>query len=279
MVELNTDSQILWRGSENPQLWLERGEAAVQLTAPGARLTLHTDHLVDALEVGPAEASALLDLYKRTEAAHLRKPVHHVLGNHDCMGVFANSGVAPETPGYGKAFFTQAFGARYYAFDHKDVHFVVLDSVGLTADRNYEGRIDAEQIAWLEADLAACPQGQRIIVAMHIPLLSAMPCYEPLDWLDTPHNWTYVVNAREVIRLLQRHNVLAVLAGHSHSFEQTSLNGIAYITSGAVAGNDWHGSFLGTPEGYTELAVRGTRVEARYRTYGFKSPSPRDVAI
>lgn len=237
------------------------------------------DHIEDALETDRARATMLMDLYQQTERAHLRKKVYHVLGNHDCLGVFPASGIAPDAPDYGKRFYTDRFGPRHYAFDHKGVHFVVLDSVGITTDRSYEGRVDAEQLAWLRADLAAQPAGARIVVVTHIPLVTAMRCYEPESWLDTPHNWTNVVNAREVLRILFAYKVLAVLQAHSHVYERIALNGMAFITTGAVAGADWRGSFLGTPEGYTEIKIDGRNVESRYRTYGFTSAHRADVAI
>ncbi|MBU0556761.1 MAG: metallophosphoesterase [Alphaproteobacteria bacterium] len=237
------------------------------------------DHIEDALEVSRERATMLMDLYQRVERRHLRKPVHHVLGNHDCLGVFAKSGIDPSAPDYGKQFYIDRFGPRYYAFDHKGVHFVVLDSVGLTDDRNYEGRVDAEQLQWLRADLAAQPKGTRIIVATHIPLVTAVQCYQPESWANTPHNWTFVVNGREVLRILRDYDVLAVLQGHSHVFEQIELNGIRFISAGAVAGADWRGSFLGTPEGYSEIFVSGRTVEAKYRTYGFAASNRQDVPI
>lgn len=251
-----------------------------QISASGVDFVIHGgDHIEDALETGRERATLLMNLYRRTEQAHLRKKVYHVLGNHDCLGVFPSSGIAPTAPDYGKQFYVDRFGPRYYAFDHKGLHFVVLDSIGITADRNYEGRVDAEQLAWLRADLAAQPKDARIIAITHIPLVTAMQCYEPESWLDTPHNWTFVVNGREVLRILRDHAVLAVLQAHSHVYERIELGGVSFITTGAVAGADWRGSFLGTPEGYTEITVTGRRVESRYRTYGFTSVDRQDVPI
>ena len=106
-----------------------------------------------------------------------------------------------------------------------------------------------------------------------------MQCYEPESWLDTPHNWTFVVNGREVLRILRDYDVLAVLQAHSHVYERIELNGISFITTGAVAGADWRGAFLGTPEGYTEITVSGRDVTSHYRTYGFASVDPQPVAI
>lgn len=251
-----------------------------QVSASPVDFVIHGgDHIEDALETDRARATMLMDLYRKTERAHLRKPVRHVIGNHDCLGVFPKSGIAPDEPGYGKQLYIDRFGPRYYAFDHKGVHFVVLDAIGITPDRNYEGRVDADQMDWLRADLAAQPKGRRIIVVTHIPLLTAMQCYEPESWLNTPHNWTFVTNGREVLRILKPYNVLAVLQGHSHVYEQIALNGIRFISTGAVAGADWRGSFLGTPEGYTEITVAGQDVSSRYRTYGFATRYRQDVGI
>lgn len=237
------------------------------------------DHIEDALEASRERATMLMDLYQRTERRHLRKPVYHVIGNHDCLGVFAKSGIDPSAADYGKQFYVDRFGPRYYSFDHKGVHFAVLDSVGITEDRNYEGRVDAEQLQWLRADLAGQPKGARIIVVTHIPLVTAMQCYEPESWLNTPHNWTFVANGREVLRIVREFGVMAVLQAHSHVYERIDLNGVSFITTGAVAGADWRGSFLGTPEGYTEISVSGRKIDSRYRTYGFASVAREDVPI
>jgi len=236
------------------------------------------DHVFDALEVDRKRAMQIMDLYVETEQV-IGLKVHQVLGNHDCFGVFPKSGVDPTAPDYGKQYYIERFGPTHYTFDHKGVHFIVLDSIGITGDRSYEGRVDAAQIEWLRRDLAGLPVGTPIIVVSHIPLVTALSCYEPLDWTQTPHNWTNVVNARDVLALLQGHKVLAVLQGHSHVTERVIVNGVPFITGGAVSGNWWQGSFLGTPEGYLQVDVDGDEVRTQYVTYGFHSIDPQDVAI
>ncbi|WP_068079852.1 metallophosphoesterase family protein [Novosphingobium rosa] len=87
--------------------------------------------------------------------------------------------VALDAPHYGKRFFIERFGPTYYSFDHKGVRFLVLDSIGITPDRNYEGRVDAAQLDWLKAELGGLKPGQPLIVVTHIPLVTALSCYEP----------------------------------------------------------------------------------------------------
>ncbi|WP_204365515.1 metallophosphoesterase family protein, partial [Xanthomonas graminis] len=250
-----------------------------QISTEPADFVIHGgDHVFDALEVDRKRALMQRDLYFEVEK-DIGKKVYHTIGNHDCFGLFPTSGVAPKSPGYGKEFYTERFGALYYAFNHKGVHFIVLDSIGLTSDRSYEGRLDPEQLEWLRTDLAALAPGTRIIISTHIPLITALMCYEPLAWTKTVHNWSYVVNARAVLALLRGHRVLAVLQGHSHVAETVTLNGIAFITGGAVSGNWWEGRFLGTDEGYMLVTVDGDKVSSHYKGFGFKSAHRQDIEI
>ena len=234
------------------------------------------DHVFDALGVGQARADGLIGLYTRTEQ-DLGMAVHHTIGNHDCFGVYARSGVAPTDPLYGKKFFEDHFGRLYYAFDHRGVHFVVLDSIGITADRDYEGRIDPEQIGWLSHDLQTLPAGTPIVVVSHIPLATAFDSYAAPPQPAPLHHKNSVLNAWEVIPLFAGHNVLGVLQGHTHINETVWWHGVPFITGGAVSGNWWHGTHLGTAEGYTVVTVADNRLTTRYETYGFRSVDPHNT--
>src|SRR5271154_3624523 len=126
------------------------------------------DHVFDSLGVGRERATSLFDLYAKTEQ-DLGMKLYHTIGNHDVFGVYPASGVSPDTdPLYGKKMFEERFGKTYYSFDHKGVHFVVLDSIGITDDRAYEGRVDAAQLQWLASDLKALPATTPVIVSVHI---------------------------------------------------------------------------------------------------------------
>jgi Icc protein len=218
----------------------------------------------------------LIDLYTRTEQ-DLGAQVHHTIGNHDCFGVLATSGVAPTDPLYGKKFFTDHFGPLYYAFDHRGVHFIVLDSISITAARDYEGRIDAAQLTWLAADLRALPPGTPIVMITHIPVVTAFLSYLPPDTAIPNRHKFSVANAPDVLALIKGYNVLGVLQGHTHVNETVWWQGVPFITSGAVSGNWWHGTHLGTPEGFTVVDVADNRLSVRYETYGFRSIDPHNT--
>ncbi len=234
------------------------------------------DHVFDSLGVSKERATSLFDLYGKTEQ-DLGMKLYHTIGNHDCFGVYPASGATPADPLYGKKMFEDRFGKSYYSFDHKGVHFIVLDSIGITEDRAYEGRVDATQLAWLAADLKAIPPGTPIIVSVHIPLVTAFDSYVPVPATAPKHHGLSVANANEVIALFEGHTVLGVLQGHTHINERVEWHGVPYITSGAVCGNWWHGVRLGNPEGFTVVRVEKGRLSTRYETYGFQSVDPQNT--
>jgi len=234
------------------------------------------DHVFDALAVPKQRTLTLFDLYDKTEQ-DLGLKVHHTIGNHDVCGVYPASGIAEDDPLYGKKLFEQRFGKLYYSFDHKGHHFIVLDSIGITTDRAYEGRVDDAQLKWLAADLAALPAGTPVIVSIHIPLVTSFLSYVPEPPLPPPHHGLSVANANQVLDLFAGHNVLGVLQGHTHINETVIWKGVPYITSGAVCGNWWHGTRLGTPEGFTVVNVANGRLTTSYVPSGFKTIAPQNT--
>jgi 3',5'-cyclic-AMP phosphodiesterase len=54
-------------------------------------------------------------------------------------------------------------------------------------------------------------------------------------------------------------------------------HGVPYVTGGAVSGNWWKGTRMGTSEGYTVVRVQNGKMDVRYETYGFKSVAPENT--
>jgi 3',5'-cyclic-AMP phosphodiesterase len=234
------------------------------------------DHVFDAFEVNRVRAGMVYDLYKRTEQ-QLGMPLHHAIGNHDVFGVLARSGVAPSDPAYGKKMYQDRIGQTYYSFDYKAYHFVVLDSIQPTADRQWEARVDENQLRWLRDDLKGLQHGTPVIAVCHCPLVTAFAtyAYTQIVGADRKYNTMTVANAADVLEVFENANVIAVLQGHTHVNEVVSYKNTQYITSGAVCGNWWHGARLGTPEGFTVVSLRQGTITSRYETYGFHSVDPR----
>lgn len=225
------------------------------------------DLVFDAAEVGRARASAVFDLYLDS-AKRLRAPLHHVVGNHDVFGVATASGVSTADAQYGKRMYEDRIGRRYYAFEHGGWRFIVLDSIFLTPDRSFIGRIDDEQLSWLASTLAAMPAGQPLVVITHVALATSFLHFA--ESKATP-DMLRIVNGREVLALLWPHNLKAVLQGHTHIREIVQYNGCQFITSGAVCGNWWRGPRFGHPEGFGVITVEGDELSWRYETFGFRA--------
>ena len=234
------------------------------------------DLVYDVLAAGRTRADMLFDLYHRTEDS-LKIPLHHTIGNHDLFGVLTKSGVAPSDPGYGKKMYEDRIGARtYYSFDHKDYHFIVLDSIWPTPDRFWEGRIDDIQLHWLSDDLSRIAPQAPVVVITHVPLITGYLAYGPKPDGSPRYDTVSVANSSDVIALFEGRNILAVLQGHLHINELVNYKNCQYVCCGAVCGNWWHGPRLAFPEGYTVVSLRDGKISWRYETYGFKSVDPRE---
>jgi 3',5'-cyclic-AMP phosphodiesterase len=233
------------------------------------------DHIFDSLGVPKSRALALFDQYDKTEQ-QLGLKVHHTLGNHDVCGIYTSSGVPPTDPLYGKKLFQDRFGPTFYSFDHRGYHFIILDSIGITDDHHYKALIAPDQLAWLTADLAKLPAGTPIVVTAHIPLVTALASYNDPDPKALASSYAFA-NGPQVIKLFEGHNVLAVLQGHTHINERVDWHGIPYITSGAVCGNWWKGTRLGTPEGFTIVSLAAGKLTTRYEPTNFKSIAPENT--
>jgi hypothetical protein len=111
----------------------------------------------------------------------------------------------------GKAY-REFFGDPYYAFDHKGVHFIVLDNVSDPA-----AMIGEEQLAWLKSDLRRFDLQAPIVVLTHRPLFDLYP-----QW-----DWTTRDGARAIELLMPYRNV-TVFYGHIHQEHHQMTGHIAH---------------------------------------------------
>jgi hypothetical protein len=226
---------------------------------------------------------SLLDRSNRI-VAQLGIPWYNVPGNHEMNFLASGDAESLET-------FRRVFGPAYYSFDVGSAHFVVLDTTeyfGSNQGRDepdpvgaggYRGAIDADQLTWLEADLALVPKDRLVVFAMHIPLGS----------IRAPdHPGVTVGNRRALFGLLEgRHHVFAI-AGHTHTVEHIHFDEsegwdgdhpLHMHTLATVSGAWWSGPLDGagmpisyqrdgTPRGYYLLEVDGSDVTVRFRAFG-----------
>jgi 3',5'-cyclic AMP phosphodiesterase CpdA len=111
----------------------------------------------------------------------------------------------------GKAF-KEFFGETHYTFDHKGVHFIVVDNVS-----DPTAAIGDEQLQWLSADLEKQPKDARLVVFTHRPLFDLYPQW---DWATR--------DGARAIELLQAHDNVTVFYGHIHQEHHFMTGHIAH---------------------------------------------------
>jgi 3',5'-cyclic-AMP phosphodiesterase len=206
-----SDSHIGFKGEANPD--------------PAATLHLALDH-VARLRARPAM------MLHTGDVSHLSKPeqfdtaaqilkgagldIHYIPGEHDVIG------------DDGKAFFAR-FGNKgatpdgWYSFDDHGVHFVALVNV-LRFTPGTGGTLGAEQIEWLEKDLAGKSASTPIVVMGHVPL---WPLYPQWGWSTG--------DAAPALAYLKRFGSVTILNGHIHQIAQKVEGTMTFRTAFSTA--------------------------------------------
>jgi 3',5'-cyclic AMP phosphodiesterase CpdA len=226
------------------------------------------DLIMDALEQTYSRADSLYDLYQ-TICKDFAMPVYNTLGNHDIYGIYEGSGADPSDPEYGEKMFENRLGKTYYAFDHKGWKFMVLNSVEDTKRNEYVGMIDSLQLEWIKKELAATDTTTPIVLSTHIPFITAFTQRYRGSTLPNDSSLV-VVNSKQVLDLFNHHNLKLVLQGHLHIVEDVLVDGVHYLTGGAISGGWWTGPNRGFEEGFMYLAVKGDSISWQYVDYGWQ---------
>ncbi|EYF05483.1 metallophosphoesterase family protein [Chondromyces apiculatus] len=182
---------------------------------------------------------------------NLKVPVRMMVGEHDW---YLDMGEK----------WRDLFGPPTYSFDHKGVHFVVLNSVvekdfwtarkltpmqrmktvaGLDNGMQSSFTVGDEQRAWLKKDLEKLAPTAPLVVFSHSPLYKL---YKPWNfWTD---------DADEVQAILKRFKNVTVIHGHTH---QMLTNRIGNIHFHGMLSTAWPWPYA--PQGLPELTVQMSR--------------------
>ena len=181
----------------------------------------------------------------------LKAPVRMMVGEHDWYLDMGDK-------------WRELFGAPHYSFDHKGVHFVVLNSVveedfwtatgltpmermktvaGLDNGKQNPFTVGKAQRVWLKADLEKHAASTPLVVFSHSPLYKL---YKPWNfWTD---------DAEEVQAILKRFDNVSVIHGHTH---QLLTNRVGNIHFHGMLSTAWPWPYA--PEGLPELTVQMNR--------------------
>jgi hypothetical protein len=108
--------------------------------------------------------------------------------------------------------YREFFGAPNYMFDHKGIHFIVLDNVS-----DPRALIGETQLEWLRADLQQLDEDAPIVVLTHRPLFDLYPQW---DWATR--------DGSRAIELLTPYRNVVVFYGHIHQEHHHMTGHIAH---------------------------------------------------
>ena len=207
-------------------------------------------------------------------------PIFNMMGNHD-NDPYASNDWDAALP------FKETVAPNYYSFNLGDVHYVVLDNIeyintggsqGVQGNRNYNGKVVAEQMAWLEKDLATVKdKSTPIVIGMHIPLYGNPSVNADGSQRDSVR----LDNGNQIISLLNGFSNVRVLSGHTHvNFTvEAAPNIIEYNTAAICATwwwtgrNGYAGNHIckdGTPGGYGVWEIDGKDMKWYYKSMGYE---------
>ena len=190
-------------------------------------------------------------------------PMCWVAGNHDVIDYYDGGGTHPTEATL--AAYRSRFGRDCYAFQHRGVSFIVLNSSLMC---HLEEQLEDHwrgQLRFLETELESSRERGSVhtIVFVHYPFYLHHPDEE---WSE--EDWWEVglviplERRRVVLDLFERYSVSAVFAGHTHKNYFDWYGTTQMVTSSAVGypmGDD--------PPGYRIVRVFEDRIDHDY--YGF----------
>jgi Icc protein len=246
-----------------PETGMAKALHHVQQLKPGVQFIINGgDSIMDALEADKSQTTIQWDLFHKILNNENSLPIYHCIGNHDVWGWFISQNKPENDPLYGKGWVveTQKMKGRYYGFDEGNWHFIILDSTQLNPEGGYIGKIDPEQLDWLQKELASVPADRFICIVSHIPMLSIVSGLffgktETNGDLITKRNLMHTDFFAMKNIFLQYPNIKVCLSGHTHLQDELIYLGVKYYCNGAISGNWWKGNFQDFPPAYAVIEL------------------------
>jgi 3',5'-cyclic AMP phosphodiesterase CpdA len=195
-----SDTHWGFEGPPNPdaKVTLKKAVAAVNALAQQPDFIVFTGDLTHTTD-DPKLRRQRLSEFREIVSELKVKTVRFMPGEHDA------------SLDNGKAY-QEFFGKTHYTFDHKGVHFIVLDNVS-----DPGASIGDEQLAWLAGDLKQLAADQRIVVLTHRPLFDLYPQW---DWATK--------DGDKAMALLMPYKNVTVFYGHIHQENHHTTGHIAH---------------------------------------------------
>ncbi|MBQ7749921.1 MAG: calcineurin-like phosphoesterase C-terminal domain-containing protein [Bacteroidales bacterium] len=206
--------------------------------------------------------------------------MYSIPGNHD-----NDPGVTGEdTDIRAEHLYREIMGPTYYSMDIGNEHWVMMDNIvyintpgegkkapGVAGARDYLHAFNEDEMAFLKADLALVPDGKKVILCTHCPVLR-----------DNKGSYIPEDQAKALDALFARFGVVDVYSGHVHRMyfsPNSSYPHMRQIMLPATSGTMWTSrdnpliSGDGEDAGALFLRFKGTESSSFFRTqlYGDKA--------
>lgn len=186
------------------------------------------DMIYTAKNVNDEKADILFDLMDR-EFKKFKMPVYLTMGNHENVGITAESGIDKTNPNWGKQMYESRYTKRYYTFEYNGWKFFILDGIKiLEEEKNYTQGIDSSQIEWIKNELSATDKKMPLVISIHPPVINPHALTSSSIKVMSPET-------ESVMALFRDYNLKIILEGHTHLFMDLYFNGTSYISGGSTA--------------------------------------------
>lgn len=221
----------------------ERSEYALhRIAALDVPLVIHMGDLVQEYPETPRFAQAVAEARAQLERCGVNP--RRVAGNHDVGD--KHDPIMPAQPVTNEFLenYHAQWGPSWTSWEQGGLHFVVLNSQIMNSGLPAE----AEQRAWLEADLAA-HENERTVICLHLPPFlrdEGEPALGHYDNIDEPaRGW--------LLDLVRRHSVELIFAAHIHWSFYNEIAGPASDNSGGRTRYHTTPSTAFTRPGFSEM--------------------------
>lgn len=173
----------------------------------------------------------------------------YTLGNHDLIKGYKDR----QGRDYGEKLYEDQFGAVWYSFNIKGVHYMVTPMLSGDAKTSYT---PDDVYSWMRSDLESIPEGTPVVIFNH-------------GILGNTEN--FVLSTDKQTLDLSKYNVIGYIYGHNHvNYHYTNKNGTQIICTIAPnkGGNDH------SPSSWRLFTVDGSKMTNELHYY----PIPKHIA-
>ena len=215
-------------------------------------------HAGDLVDTGSAKSDWTDTFFPSMQPLIGRVPLMPVLGNHEQDAAHYYRYMSLPEP------------ERWYSFRYGNAEFFMIDGNRSLADQS-------AQLTWLETTLAASTATWRFAILHQPPYTS-----DSNDYGDTHRGTSFRgdKNVRNIVRLLEEHDIDICFSGHVHDYERTfpirggrvlayEEGGVIYVTAAGGGGsledfdptNTWFGHKKSRTHHFVYVAIHGNRLE------------------